>query len=601
MHNIRPVKTKQSPRKIIAEHFEPPGNTLPIRGGWGYSKKDACIIDKFDPIVDRSVPFNGISIEYIFVEKRIYEEMIVCRPEGDEFSGIKWELIRQELVTDGDRKFDKLIFEITAIPEKDWEELKAEYEGPNGVESPHFNQEAHEKKRQEKMIRITREFWFDITSFFGQGLIIKDPESGKMVEIKSNTEDDKPTGGSLYGAQELMKNADLLDYKCKQFSVLSLVQIALPIQFNWYYEDYDTENSKAAVFRTWFDVEPKGVENASFFVGDGTDDPTEPDISVVLEADIPDIDNFLEADITRILNINGVQVLKWLPSELVEHHNSKILVTSYIVKEDERERKYLMHRFLLNNRKMVIIGSYDTNLTDMFETPIIETLNSIIPNIPTDNPSNKQAKPFALVIEDHQDMENARKIEQCQKQLGYAIHKTAVHYSKTGRNLMAFQILDKFASFTMCDEDKAFFRMTAGRVAEQEGEFEVAANEYRDGLEHPTSDEETAYFLHNNLGYSLIQLEKYAEAEEYCRKAINIDSTRYNAHKNLGLALKGQGLYMEAAKSLDFASVITEDPRAKKHLEDLLAEHPEIKSSFHPVKIAKEGFMNIHNRSRMVH
>jgi hypothetical protein len=163
---IFPVKTLKPPRKIIAEHFESLGGELPIRGGWGYTKEDACIIDKNDPIVDPSVPFPGISIEYIFVEKRIYEEMIILRPKGDKFSSIKWKLIKQMLIEESDRAFDKLIFEITAFRDEDWIELKREYEGPQGYGHPDFNHEAHEKKRQEKMVRFKREFWFDITSFF---------------------------------------------------------------------------------------------------------------------------------------------------------------------------------------------------------------------------------------------------------------------------------------------------------------------------------------------------------------------------------------------------------------------------------------------------
>ena len=110
--HIFPVKTLKPPRKIIAEHFESLGGELPIRGGWGYTKEDACIIDKNDPIVDPSVPFPGISIEYIFVEKRIYEEMIILRPKGDKFSSIKWKLIKQMLIEESDRAFDKLIFDL---------------------------------------------------------------------------------------------------------------------------------------------------------------------------------------------------------------------------------------------------------------------------------------------------------------------------------------------------------------------------------------------------------------------------------------------------------------------------------------------------------
>lgn len=42
------------------------------------------------------------------------------------------------------------------------------YSGPNGYCDPNFDLTAHEQKRQAKMIQLTREFWFDIMSFFGQ-------------------------------------------------------------------------------------------------------------------------------------------------------------------------------------------------------------------------------------------------------------------------------------------------------------------------------------------------------------------------------------------------------------------------------------------------
>ena len=37
-----------------------------------YSKDDCVVIDKKDPIVDQRLPFNGVEIEYVFAEKRIY-------------------------------------------------------------------------------------------------------------------------------------------------------------------------------------------------------------------------------------------------------------------------------------------------------------------------------------------------------------------------------------------------------------------------------------------------------------------------------------------------------------------------------------------------
>jgi len=95
-----------------------------------------------------------VSVEYVFVEKRIYEEMIIFRPEGEKFSGIKWNLLEQSMLYDDGRVFDRLIFEITAFPDNAWEELKAEFEGPQGY-GPDFDAEEHQRKRQEKMVRFT--------------------------------------------------------------------------------------------------------------------------------------------------------------------------------------------------------------------------------------------------------------------------------------------------------------------------------------------------------------------------------------------------------------------------------------------------------------
>jgi hypothetical protein len=165
---IQRIETAESPREVLAADF-PSLGFLPIRGGWGYTKADACIIDKDDPSVDRDLPFYGVGVEYAFVGKRIYEELIIRRPPTEWFSGIQWQLISQALVVDEDRSYDRLRFAVTAIPEPDWIALKAEWEGPNGHGSPNFDEEAHQRKREACTVHMEREYWFDITSFFGQG------------------------------------------------------------------------------------------------------------------------------------------------------------------------------------------------------------------------------------------------------------------------------------------------------------------------------------------------------------------------------------------------------------------------------------------------
>jgi Flp pilus assembly protein TadD len=100
---------------------------------------------------------------------------------------------------------------------------------------------------------------------------------------------------------------------------------------------------------------------------------------------------------------------------------------------------------------------------------------------------------------------------------------------------------------------------------------------YALGLELPSAAPHVVYLLHNNRGYCLNVLQRHAEAEVDCRTAIAIDPTRHNAHKNLGLALAGQGRLAEAARCLLEADRrCPGDGRARRHLTELLTENPEI-------------------------
>src|SRR5262245_1324602 len=134
-----PIITADPPRKVLAEHFKSLDGELPIRGGWGYTREDAVVIDAQDPVVPKNLPFDGVGLEYVFVEKRIHEEMIIFRPPGQKFAGIRWQLLDQALMGEGGRHYDRLRFEITAFPEEAFHRLKAEWEGPSGYGNPSFD------------------------------------------------------------------------------------------------------------------------------------------------------------------------------------------------------------------------------------------------------------------------------------------------------------------------------------------------------------------------------------------------------------------------------------------------------------------------------
>ena len=123
---IDKIITDESPREIIADHFRSIRGELPIRGGWGYSQEDAVIIDKNDPTVVPGMPFDGVGIEHVFIEKRIYEELIIFRPENDRFTKVQWNLKTQELIEIDNRVYDKLIYSITAWRDRDYEALQKE-------------------------------------------------------------------------------------------------------------------------------------------------------------------------------------------------------------------------------------------------------------------------------------------------------------------------------------------------------------------------------------------------------------------------------------------------------------------------------------------
>ena len=65
-------------------------------------------------------------------------------------------------------------------------------------------------------------------------------------------------------------------------------------------------------------------------------------------------------------------------------------------------------------------------------------------------------------------------------------------------------------------------------------------------------------------------------------------------HKNLGLALQGQGKYAEAGRCFITATQANaSDVRSARHLEELIQQHPELEFEFGPLlqkcKVAIEG------------
>jgi TPR repeat protein len=155
-------------------------------------------------------------------------------------------------------------------------------------------------------------------------------------------------------------------------------------------------------------------------------------------------------------------------------------------------------------------------------------------------------------------------------------------YSDTHRYDQALSCLRELMALEPDLEQKAACVGVMGANAEGKGDFGAAVRFYREALAMEPMRNDVWYFIHNNLGYSLNMLGQFAEGEKFCRAAIEINRSRPNGHKNLGIALVGQGHYHEAARCFVAATDYNAgDARSFGLLKDLLQQHPELESDFH--------------------
>ena len=148
-------------------------------------------------------------------------------------------------------------------------------------------------------------------------------------------------------------------------------------------------------------------------------------------------------------------------------------------------------------------------------------------------------------------------------------------YSETGRHQDALGRMKQVLAIVKTPEEKASCYKGMGQLMEQIENFEAAIKYYSEAMALEPVNSETWYFIFNNLGYSLNQLQRYAEAEPYCRRAIEIEPRRHNAYKNLGVSLEGQSDYAGAASCyIKAVHQNASDPRALKHLVELAEKYP---------------------------
>lgn len=176
-----------------------------------------------------------------------------------------------------------------------------------------------------------------------------------------------------------------------------------------------------------------------------------------------------------------------------------------------------------------------------------------------------------------------RSVKEDTEKLKASYQRLASFYRKQRRYDASLICLRRIADLENDLELKARGLLLMGITAEQKCDFEAAAGYYREALALEPTQNDAWFFIHNNLGFSLNQLGRFEEGEQFCRAAIDICPERPNGHKNLGLALVGQGQFRAAANSFKRAmTVAPRDSRSFALLRELLQQHPELKTEFGP-------------------
>jgi len=158
------VCTQMSPRRRIAELTA--DTELPIRGGWGYTREDAVIIDRQDRVVSKCMPFDGLAVERAFIEGRIYQDLWepleVCGP----LLRTTHALQMQGLQMAGDKVYDVISHDVWFYSLDDWNAVLKERRAL--MEQGVFHDQAAEFWRQKDLLRYhyVAEYVFEISSFF---------------------------------------------------------------------------------------------------------------------------------------------------------------------------------------------------------------------------------------------------------------------------------------------------------------------------------------------------------------------------------------------------------------------------------------------------
>ena len=161
-----------------------------------------------------------------------------------------------------------------------------------------------------------------------------------------------------------------------RMEVLGLVSIQLPGPWWWNGEDIEDVKAKGAIFRAYAEGQEEGMDIAHLLVADVTGDSEELNISSLDEDSAKVYDLHLHEEIKQSLPDEGMQLIKWMSSQLNETEDLKILVTAYIVNDQGKERQNIAFRMRVRESNLVIMGCFDIVMKEQLAAPIFDAMQN---------------------------------------------------------------------------------------------------------------------------------------------------------------------------------------------------------------------------------
>lgn len=155
-----------APREILQQHFPRTANQCNFSGGWGYDAEHATVVKEFDSEINPDEKFDGVSLEYAFIDKRIREELMFSRPEGERYEELNYNTIQQSLHRINGVPYDHILVEVTAYPEREWNELKNDWESHDCYKDDPDGRKRNLDRKEACKITYQTEYYFNISDFF---------------------------------------------------------------------------------------------------------------------------------------------------------------------------------------------------------------------------------------------------------------------------------------------------------------------------------------------------------------------------------------------------------------------------------------------------